>query len=124
MKLTNYQIYIKMQELLNIFSNSTLQLPAKIGFYIQKNKNTICKLGQEIEEARINILHQYGTDKGDGTFEVPKEKISTVQNELNELFEIEQEINILKFSSEKLTNDFTLSLEQMEAIMFMIEETE
>jgi hypothetical protein len=38
------------------------------------------------------------------------------------LFNIEQEINICMIKADSLSNDIELSMAQMEAIMFMIEE--
>ena len=122
MKLTNTQIYNSAQRLMNTFTDSSIRLPARINFYIQKNKKTIISLGEEIDKARTEILYHYGTPNEEGIINIPSDRIEEAQRELNDLFEIEQEVNILKFSIEKFTDDISLSLEQMEAIMFMIEE--
>lgn len=122
MKLTNTQIYLYAQKLNNVFQNTNIFLPARINFYIQKNKNTILALSEEIEQIRINIFQKYGENTENGLLVIPPEKIQAAQQELDDLLAIEQEVNILKFSIEKFTDDISLSMEQMEAIMFMIEE--
>ena len=122
MKLTNMQIYTYAQKLNGVFQDTSIYLPARINFYIQKNKNTILALGEEIEKIRINIFQKYGENTEDGLLVIPSEKIQTAQRELDDLLAIEQEVNILKFSIEKFTDDISLSMEQMDAIMFMIEE--
>ena len=122
MKLTNAQIYTYAQKLNGAFQDTSIYLPARINFYIQKNKSTILTLGEEIEKARMSIFQQYGDYTEDGMITIPPEKISIAQYELDDLLAIEQDINILKFSIERFTDDISLSIEQMEAIMFMIEE--
>ena len=122
MKLTNAQIYTYAQKLNGAFQDTSIYLPARINFYIQKNKSTILTLGEEIEKARMSIFQQYGDYTEDGMITIPPEKISIAQQELDDLLAIEQDINILKFSIERFTDDISLSIEQMEAIMFMIEE--
>lgn len=120
MKLTNAQIYYGAQNLSSAFSTS-LYLPAKVNFYIQKNSQTLAALAQEIEENRINIIKHYGVSDNSGNIQVPEDKISEASQEINDLFAIEQDVNILTFSIEAF-GDLQLSMEQMNAIMFMIEE--
>ena len=122
MKLTNQKIYSYASALMRSFNDANMRLPAKVNFYIQKNKNTILSLGEEIDKARYEILQHYGTLGEDGNFNIPKENVEVAYKELNDLFEIEQDVNILKFSIEKFDDNINLSMEQMEAIMFMIEE--
>ena len=122
MKFTNNQIYNYASQLMRSFTDSSLRLPARINFYIQKNKQTIIALGEEIDRARSEILIHYGTADEQGMVHIPSDLIAQANQELQDLFDIEQEVNILKFSIEKFTDDISLSMEQMEAIMFMIEE--
>ena len=122
MKITNGQIYKYACNLTKNFTDTTLRLPARLSFYIQKNKQTIIALGEEIEQARNEILMHYGTQTENGDISIPMENVTQVNQEISDLFEIEQEVNILKFSIEKFTDDINFSIEQIEAIMFMIEE--
>ena len=122
MKLTNNQIYNYASQLMKSFTDSSLRLPARINFYIQKNKQTIISLGEEIDKARSEILTHYGTADEQGMVRIPHDFVAQANQELQDLFDIEQEVNILKFSIEKFTDDIDLSMEQIESIMFMIEE--
>ena len=92
-----------------------------MNFFLQRNKKTLLTLAQEIEEARIQIAHTYGTDSGDGNFVIAPENIEVAQNELNQLFTIEQDIDIKKISFDDLDPDMELTSAQMEALMVMIE---
>lgn len=123
MKLTNQQIYNHAQNINRVFTDMKVYLPVKVNFFLQKNSQLLLKLAQEIEEARLEIFKQYGELNADKTqYVIPPEKISIASQEIEDLFSIEQEVDIVKFSIEKFSDNIELSLEQMNAIMFMIEE--
>lgn len=120
MKLTNQQIYNAAIQLASIKIES--KLPVKINFFLQKNMQMIVVAGQEIETARLQIAQGYGILNEEGTqFIVPTEKLIEVQNELNDLFNLEQELNIHTFKLDDF-DGIELTMEQLSAIMFMIEE--
>ena len=122
MKLTNYEIYTYAQQLNSAFTNKNLYLPARVNFFLQKNIQLLLTLAQEIEENRLNIIRHYGIVNSDtGNIEIPADKIQIANNEIQELLMLEQDINITKINIDKF-GDIELSLEQMNAIMFMIEE--
>lgn len=122
MKLTNAQIYSYATALVDAFQDTTQKLPIKVNFYLQKNKNTLINLAQDIEISRGNIIREYGEPTEDGTqYVIPKEKIEEAQKELNDLLTLEQEVNIYMVSMDNLSDDITLTTGQMEAIMFMID---
>jgi hypothetical protein len=52
---------------------------------------------------------------------VPAENLAAAQQELNDLFSIEQEINLHIFKLDEFDN-IELTMEQLSSIMFMIEE--
>lgn len=120
MKLTNYTIYVYSQNLSSAFSNKEQHLPVKLNFSILKNSQLLSILAQEIEEARINIIKHYGEIQEEGNIKVPEDKIAIANQEIEDLFSIEQEVNILKVDIESF-GDLQLSIEQMNAIMFMVE---
>ena len=122
MKLTNQQIYNHAQNINRVFTDMKVYLPVKVNFFLQKNSQLLLKLAQEIEEARLSIFQTYGDLTEDKTqYIIPSEKIPAASQEIEDLFSIEQEVDIVKFSIESF-NNIELSLEQMNAIMFMIEE--
>jgi len=123
MKLTNKQIYDYILNLNQAFNNNQQKLPIKLNFYLQKNKNLLLDLSNEIEKMRMEIIQTYGKPdlENNNTYIIPKENIETAQKELDELLKIEQEVNIYKMKFEEIPNDIDLTIEQMEAILFMID---
>jgi hypothetical protein len=123
MKLTNNQIYTRATQLAENFQDSAQRLPIKLNFFIQKNKATLLALAQDIEQTRLDIIQSYGDyDAESGQFIISAEKIEEVTKELNDLFELEQEVMIQTIDADRFINDDNISLTtgQMEAIMFMI----
>lgn len=122
MKLKNSEIYNIAMLLTDNFKDSKQYLPIKINFYIQKNKDTLMSLAQDIETNRIRIMEEYGVKNEDGTSYIIKtENIDAAQREITDLFDIEQEVNICTVSLDSIPEGTTLTTGQMEAIMFMIE---
>lgn len=120
--LTNEKIYLINQQLNKVFEQSNQYLPAKVNFYIQKNKNKIADLAQEIDDARTEIILNFGIPgEEEGRYFIPPEKMQEAQKELNDLFSIEQEIEINMISIDNIEN-MHFTIPQMEALMFMIEE--
>lgn len=120
MKITNQLIY-EYANKLSVYSNFNMKLPVRISFFLQKNIQTILEAAQEIETTKINIAKQYGeADNNDG-YSIPAENMEIVQQELNDLFSLEQELNIHIFKLNEFDN-IELTYQQMSAIMFMIEE--
>ena len=122
MKMTNTEIYTNALALNKAFTDNSQRLPVKIGFYLQKNKNMLIELARNIEESRMEIVHNYGTQiEGTDQFQIDANKIEIAQKELNDLLDLEQEVTIYKVNIDTLPDDLTLTTEQMEAMMFMIE---
>ena len=120
MKLTNQQIYDATIQLASF--NIEGKLPVRINFFLQKNIQIIAAAGKEIEEARINIAREFGQLNEDGTqFIVPPEKMVDAQKEINDLFNLEQDLNIHVFNLDDF-DGVELTYQQLSAIMFMIEE--
>lgn len=120
-KITNEEIYFINQQLNKIFEESHQYLPAKVNFYIQKNKKQIMDLAMEIEQARINIIQNFGKHAEENKYFIPDENITLAQKELNDLLNITQEIEVYTISLDDIEN-LQFTLPQMEALMFMIEE--
>jgi hypothetical protein len=122
MKLTNNKIYTYANNLLAEFSNSAdLKLPVKVNFYLQKNMQVLKTLATEIEDNRLAIVREYGELTEDGSaYSIPADKVEIAQKELNDLFALEQEVQIYMIDIDALNDDMTLSMGQMEALMFMI----
>lgn len=122
MKLTNNEIYSHANKLMEVFQDNSQKLPIKINFYLQKNKNTLLTLAQEIEKTRIEIARSYGElNEETQQFVIPPDKIPEASKELNDLFNLEQDVNIYMINIDSLSDDYAMTTAQMEAIMFMIE---
>ena len=57
--LTNLEIYTTAQALMENITTD-MNLPVKVGFYIQKNMKKMTELAQEIEKSRMEIFDKYG----------------------------------------------------------------
>lgn len=120
--MTNMEIYGIANDLFAAFNDESQKLPVKVNFFLQKNKKTLLNLAQEIEEERINIAKNYGTLNSEtGNYSVAPENIEAAQTDLEKLFNLEQDVNIMKISFEDLDPNLELTTAQMEALMFMIE---
>lgn len=122
MKFNNSEIYQIANVLAKTFDNLDLYIPAKANFFIQKNISTLAAAAQEIEKSRIEIAKHYGIlDEENQQYKIPEDKLEEASKELEDLFSIEQELDIKTFSIEALGNaEFTPA--QMQAMMFMIED--
>lgn len=122
MTMTNNEIYTYTRQLMDAFNDGEQKLPIKINFYLQKNKNTLLSLAQDIEKARLEIAQTYGTlDESGEQYQIPNEKLAEASKELEDLFNLEQDVAIHKISIDSLSDDLMLSAAQMEALMFMID---
>lgn len=120
MKMNNGTIYQYALTLNEALNNNDLQMPVAVLFSIEKNKQTLMAVAQDVEKYRMDIIKKYG-EEVDRNYNVPQDKIEIANKELQDLFSIEQEINIYKFNIEDL-GDIKLTSNQMNAILFMIED--
>lgn len=122
MKITNREICETAASIIAAFSNETKYIPVKLNFAIQKNLSTLLKLQEEIDKSKIKIAEEYGKlDEEKMRYIIDEDKRKDAENELNDLFKIEQEVEI-KTCSLSLIENIDLTLEQMQSIMFMIVE--
>lgn len=119
--MTNQQIYEYTQKL-SVFNNCNIKMPVRINFYLQKNIQLIQQAAEEIDRARLNIGAQFGAPNDNGTgYDIPTENIAEANKELNDLFALEQDLNIHMFKLSDF-DGIELTYQQMSAIMFMVEE--
>lgn len=122
MMMTNNEIYTYTRQLMEAFQDGEQRLPIKVNFYLQKNKNTLLALAQDIEKARLEIAQNYGVlDESGEQYQIPNDKLADASKELEDLFNLEQDVAIHKISVDSLSDDLTLTTAQMEAIMFMVD---
>ncbi len=123
MEYTNEQLYTILQKLnKEILTNEDLIFPTMLNFYIQKNKNLLLPLVEEIENVRIKIISSHG-DLAEETnqYKIHEDEKDEVINELNKLFSITQTVNFYTCGIDSL-KDVPLTMAQMDALMFMLKE--
>ena len=120
MKLKNQQIYNYATAFATFDVN--VLMPVRINFYLQKNIRLIKEAAKEIEHARLLIGARFGTVNAAGAgYDIPSENIPAANKELQDLFDLEQDLNIHIFNLDDF-DGIELTYQQMSAIMFMIEE--
>lgn len=121
--LTNLEIYTTAQALMESITTD-INLPVKVGFYIQKNMKKMTELAQEIEKSRIEIFDKYGEkDEENNQYKFDKSVQEQVQKELNDLFDLTQDVktNMLELD---WFDDIDLNANQIAAISYMITDDE
>ena len=122
MKMTNNEIYNYARVLMEVFQDGEQKFPIKVNLYLQKKKTTLLALAQDIEKARLEIAQNYGELNETGEqFVIPNEKLAEASKELEDLFSLEQDVQIYKISIDSFSDDMVLTAAQMEALMFMID---
>ena len=121
MKMTNMEIYNCAKGLVDSFTDSKQYLPVKVNFFLQKNKNILIALAEDIDKSRAEIIRNYGKmDEETGHYNIKPEDIELANKELEDLFAIEQDVNIHTISIDDFKDDTSLTTGQMESLMFMI----
>lgn len=121
--LTNLEIYTTAQALMENITTD-MNLPVKVGFYIQKNMKKMTELAQEIEKSRMEIFDKYGEkDEENNQYKFDKSVQEQVQKELNDLFNLTQDVktNMLELD---WFDDIDLNANQIAAISYMIADDE
>ena len=121
--LTNLEIYTTAQALMENITTD-INLPVKVGFYIQKNMKKMTELAQEIEKSRMEIFDKYGEkDEENNQYKFEKSVQEQVQKELNDLFDLTQDVktNMLELD---WFDDIDLNANQIAAISYMITDDE
>lgn len=121
--LTNLEIYTTAQALMENIT-ADMNLPVKVGFYIQKNMKKMTELAQEIEKSRMEIFDKYGEkDEENNQYKFDKSVQEQVQKELNDLFDLTQDVktNMLELD---WFDDIDLNANQIAAISYMIADDE
>ena len=121
--LTNLEIYTTAQALMESITTD-INLPVKVGFYIQKNMKKMTELAQEIEKSRMDIFDKYGEkDEENNQYKFDKSVQEQVQKELNDLFDLTQDVktNMLELD---WFDDIDLNANQIAAISYMIKDDE
>lgn len=122
--MTNNEIYSTAMQLIEHISQANLCLPIKVNFYLQKNMSAMIKIAEDLEKSRNEILNKYGTLNAEtGEYNFEADKIDEANQELADLFTLEQEVPIYEISLDAF-GDLPLDTDQVKAISYMIKEEE
>lgn len=122
--LKNNEIYsIAMQLIENEIAQLNISLPVKVNFYLQKNVANIIDMAKDIESNRNDILQKYGTLNEEGNYDFEEGKLEQANQELVDLFELEQEVPIYEITLDAF-DGVELTSKQVQAIAYMIKEEE
>lgn len=119
---SNREIFEIAQSLHTEFlEDEKLTLPVIVNFSLQKNIVAFTDAAKTIETTRQKIAKQYGEfSSSTGNYSVKPENIPAAQEALDQLFEIEQSVDVTMIELEDL-EDIKLTTKQMHALMFMID---
>lgn len=93
-------------------------------YTIKKNKEQLISLLAPYEEARNELLQEYGTKADEnGTVSVRKDCAGKWNKEMNELLNIEAEVDVHMIQFNEI-DGLSLSMDDLEAIDFMLEAPE
>lgn len=96
-------------------------MPAAVAYSIQKNRKLFLDIATEIEEMRLKILNHYNTSEDPGLIQVDPDLVDTVNKELEDLLNIEEDLKIYTFKIDEIS-DIQFTPLQIETLMFMIDE--
>lgn len=123
MILTNKEI-ANIYPVLFELKNSGKAFPVKVAYAIVRNLKTLRAIAEDIDSLRISILEKYGRlQEGDNTYLILPENKDIAIKELNELDDVENDIKIYTIKLEQL-DGYDLTVEEMEALDFMLEDSE
>lgn len=121
-QMSNGEIYAIANALSEAFNDSNLYIPAKINFFIQKNRSYFNKMKDDIEKIRVEIITRYGEYIVEEDKYIFSTENATIANkELADLFNISQSIEYFLIPLSSLES-LSFTSKQMQAILFMIEE--
>lgn len=119
--MTNAEIYGLSQALNLTFNNEERYLPARINYFISKNKNNLALIVESIEKVRKDIIIQYGNISENNEISFSDSNIKKANEELEDLLNVSQEIDVALVKLSDL-NGLDFTPKQMQALLFMIEE--
>ncbi len=120
----NAFIWETYEKLEKAFEDTSAIFPVKINYYILVNKQELFNKYTIIEKMRQDIGRKYGTYDGKlMVYNIPEDKREIAQSELTQLLEIDQSVEINTCTLKDLEG-LEISMQQMEAILFMIEKEE
>ena len=119
----NKDIMSCFEGLQNLRKATDRRLPARTSFAIIRNIKTLQPIVEDIQSTYRDLVDKYAEPIDNEHFRVKEENIKIFSDESNALYNLNTEVPIIKISFTDIEN-FEFSLEEIEALYFMIEEGE
>lgn len=119
--MTNGEIYSYAIGMMNTFNDNEAYMPAAIAYSIQRNKQILTEIAEDVEKRRMDIIQHYSCEQEGDNFKIDPDQVDSANKELNDLLNISQEIKLYTFKIEEIS-DVKLTSAQMQSLMFMIDE--
>ena len=113
---------MKNEQMLNsIAILSNLEEKGVLGFAIAKNLKKLTEECREYAEKREELLQKFGTDVGNGRYEINPDKVMNFIEALRPYGELEVDVAVMTVSQEAFCGG-NLTSQQMFALDWMVEE--
>lgn len=119
----NKDIISCFEGLQNLRQAANRRLPARTSFAIIRNLKTFQPIVEDIQSTYRDLVDKYAEPIDNEHFRVKEENIKIFSDESNALYNLDTEVPIVKIKFSDIEN-FDFSLEEVEALYFMIEEGE
>lgn len=119
----NKDIISTFEGLQNLRQAANRRLPARTSFAIVRNSKILQPIVEDIQAAYNELIMKYAEPVEEDKFRVKQENMKDFTTELNSLYNLDTDIQIVKIKFADIEN-LELSLEEIEALYFMIEDGE
>ena len=120
MKINNKEILDVMQGLVAL-TQEKIPLNIKTSYVLARNKKTLSSYVDIIKEKQIELYRKWGTEDDEHNITVPKDKIPELEQDLDELFTIDNQISLITLKLEDF-GEVELPFDILEKLLPIIEE--
>lgn len=121
--MTNKDILSCFEGLQKLRQAADRRLPARTSFAIVRNIKTLQPIVDDFRESYQELLDKYGDPIENDQYQIKTENLQDFNDELNNLYNLDISLDIVKIKFSDI-EDLDFSLEETEALYFMIEDGE
>ena len=121
--MTNKDILSCFEGLQKLRQAADRRLPARTSFAIVRNIKTLQPIVDDFRESYQELLDKYGDPIENDQYQIKPEHLQDFNDELNNLYNLDISLDIVKIKFSDI-EDLVFSLEETEALYFMIEDGE
>ena len=121
--MTNKDILSCFEGLQKLRQAADRRLPARTSFAIVRNIKTLQPIVDDFRESYQELLDKYGDPIENDQYQIKPEYLQDFNDELNNLYNLDISLDIVKIKFSDI-EDLDFSLEETEALYFMIEDGE